>query len=136
MDSLQRVFFALRNPHVILVFRDMLATIQAEQRFDKTYEVDPPRSFYALSIDIIRLWEKNLEIANGAEAPIMLVSYERAMLHPNIFVTELAGFLSVALDDTQRAAVLERINRSGGYLEVPEAHTHRRKLLKKGLAGD
>ena len=49
VHSVQSVVFALRNPHVIVVFRDVLASIQGEMRFDEKYGVVPPRTFEQLS---------------------------------------------------------------------------------------
>lgn len=132
IDSLQRILFALRNPHIILVFRDILATIQGELRFDKVHEVDPPRTFEQLSTTFLQWWSKNLEFANRTQFPSMLVSYERVMLHPVNFVSELAGFLGVQIAETQ--VVLERISRDGGYLVVPLDSAHRRDKLLQDLA--
>ena len=106
----------LRNPRVIIVFRDMIASIQGEMRFESSGGVTSPRVFPTI-LEQTQNWLKdNVDFIFQAECPTMLVSYERALNNPELFVTELAAFLSMIPTAEQTAEALSRINPKGGYL--------------------
>lgn len=114
--SVQSIVFALRNPHVIIVFRDWLASIQGEMRFDKNYEVDPPRTFQELIESTSLWWDANMRFLSRTQFPTMLVSYERVLSNPDLFIVELERFLHLKPSDEQRTEARARISQSGGYL--------------------
>lgn len=114
--SVQNIVFALRNPHVIVVFRDTLATLQGEMRFDKAYEVDPPRTFEQLIDYALRWRDANLQFILRTQFPTLLVSYERALVNPQLFLIELERFLELKPTAEQKIEALARISATGGYL--------------------
>jgi hypothetical protein len=119
IDSVRKIMFAVRNPRVIVVFRDMLATIQGEMRFDDAHEIDPRRGFEQLVDMTLHWWTGLLEFVTHTQVPTMLVSYERAIADPDLFVHELASFLGVDANQAQRDEVLARISPTGGYIILP-----------------
>ena len=112
--SVREVMFALRSPRVVVVFRDLLATVQAELRYDVVNGITG-RSFDAVADRTLEWWRRNLEFVRFTGVPTLFVSYERAMLHPDLFVGELAGFLGV--DSAERLVDAELcVGRDGGYM--------------------
>lgn len=118
IDSVRKIMFAVRNPRVIVVFRDILATIQGEIRFDEAHEIDPRRSFGQLVDMTLHWWTGLMEFVKHTQVPTMLVSYERSIADPDLFVAELAAFLGIGTNQSQRDEALARINPKGGYLKV------------------
>jgi hypothetical protein len=57
----------------------------------------------------------------NTQFPIYLVSYERAINNPELFIYELEVFLQLKPTEEQRAEAVSRISRSGGYLR-PNSH--------------
>src|SRR3990167_5324602 len=102
--SVREVMFALRSPRVVVVFRDLLATVQAELRYDVVNGITG-RSFDAVADRTLEWWRRNLEFVRFTGVPTLFVSYERAMLHPDLFVGELAGFLGVDSAERDRKSV-------------------------------
>ena len=118
VGGVRNIAFAVRNPRVIVVFRDMLATIQGEMRFDDAHGIDPRRGFEHLANMTLHWWTELMEFLTHTQVPTMLVSYERAIADPDLFVAELVSFLGVDPGYTPEA--LARINPKGGYLVLPE----------------
>ena len=118
--SMRELFFALRNPRLILVFRDMMATIDSEMRFDEAMSIEPRRSFADLAEATTNWWASNMEFISRTTFPTLLVSYERALQHPETFVNQLAAFLGLTPTQEQVQEAMIRINPRGGYLKMDE----------------
>jgi hypothetical protein len=116
LSSVRNALFALRNPRIIIVFRDPLATIQGEMRFDEVNDIQPRRTLASLVKQTTDWLAHNLEFSTITACPTLLVSYERALNYPERFVAELSGFLGVEPTAEQRAEALSRIERRGGYI--------------------
>lgn len=115
ISSVRQVMFALRNPRLIMVFRDMLASIQGTMRFDEAHNIDPRRGFKELAEQTLSWWGGNFDYILKSSVPTLLVSYERAMSMPEQFVEEVISFLGVAPSSQQREDALARIGK-GGYI--------------------
>ncbi len=115
ISSVQRILFALRNPHIIVVFRDMLATIQGEMRFDISVNPDVTRPFNDLTEQTLNWWRDNFRFIENTKFPTLLVSYERAVINPGLFIKEVAQFLEVAITPEQTARAMSLISPTGGY---------------------
>jgi hypothetical protein len=103
----------LRNPHLVLVFRDALAT--ATRHVHKPEDIGP--QIRRVNDVIIRNWQ----LAKGWNVPTLLVSYERAMLNPEAFVEQLSEFIN-----NGAAPDIEKIKdymRAGEYQPAPTAST-------------
>jgi len=118
--SMRELFFALRNPRLILVFRDMMASIDSEMRFDEHNSIEPRRTFTDLAEATTNWWASNMEFISRTTFPTLLVSYERALQHPETFVNQLAAFLGLTPTQEQVQEAMTRINPRGGYLKMDE----------------
>ncbi|MFN7003517.1 MAG: sulfotransferase [Roseinatronobacter sp.] len=78
----------LRNPHLVLVYRDPVpATIRSKPENDReTYRELRRR---------LRMEMDNLLLAQKTKCPALMVSYERACTNPEGFIAQLADFLQV-----------------------------------------
>ena len=85
---------ALRNPRIIIVFRDILSSIMGEMTADKVLE-SPIRPFSTLIEDAIDRQEQNLTFSRRTLIPTLLVSYEKCLLDRNRFLDELIEFLGL-----------------------------------------
>ena len=117
---IQDILPDLRNPHPIIVTRDAVAAAQGEHRFDIEYGVEKPRTQAELIAQVGRWSHALLDFAATTRYPTLLVSYERAMRHPEMFIEEVANFLHIKLTQDRRQRARERIAPQGGYL-VPDS---------------
>jgi hypothetical protein len=76
----------VRNPHLIVVCRDIVATSAGHVRWHQR------ETSFAIS-DILLQTQKNILLALRWRVPALLVSYEKAALRPGRFVDELSQFL-------------------------------------------
>lgn len=116
VTSVQRIIFALRNPHIVIVFRDMLATLQAEMRYDVEFHPETSRPFDTVIEQTLNWWNDNFRFIRNVHVPMLLVSYERALINPELFIEEIAVFLRVNLTPLQMEKAKSCINLKGGYL--------------------
>ncbi len=85
---LEDIISNIRNPHLIIVFRDPVpATMRAEPE-DDTAALKDLRNR-------LRLELSNLRLARSFKKPALMVSYERSIRNPHGFITQLTGFLNV-----------------------------------------
>lgn len=118
--GMRSLFFALRRPRMIMVFRDMLASIDGEMRFDQAYNVEPQRSFGDVAKATLNWWTDNMEFISQTTFPVLLVSYERALQMPETLIQEIGAFIGVAPTHEMMQESLARINTRGGYLRLDE----------------
>ncbi|HEY6430559.1 MAG TPA: hypothetical protein VIZ17_01135 [Acetobacteraceae bacterium] len=91
---------AFRNPHLIIVFRDLVAVAQRHAIAELT---DPLEAFFEASSGMSDL----IAFLRATDCPALLVSYEKAVSLHDQFVTALAQFCGVPVDEAQR----QRLNR-------------------------
>ena len=116
--GIRSIFFALRNPRIIIVFRDMLASIEGEMRFDAAN--DQTRPFSDIAQATINWWTDNMAFVTTSPFPMLLVSYERAIQMPDVFINDVATFLGIDLTNAMIKEAMARINTRGGYLKLDE----------------
>jgi hypothetical protein len=111
VEYLDRLLSVVRNPVFIIVTRDATSTACALTRWD---DRDPSG---ALSEAILQS-QRNLVLAIRHRVPTLYVSYEKAALNQDVFLTELESFLGrpVAVD---RARLL-RFMAPGSYKSYEE----------------
>lgn len=114
-SSILQMTYMLRNPHIIVVFRDVLATVQGEMRFDEAHRI-PTRKMQALFSDTMRWLSTNIEMVMSASIPLLMVSYERAMVEPAKFIDEVCKFLQLSTSPEQRSEALSLMSHSGYLL--------------------
>lgn len=84
-DYLLQLLPKLRNPRVVMVWRDLLAA--ANRSISRGEPVGAALRRAAL------IQRKNLQLVEQAECPILHVSYEKAVREPRPFVEALAAFI-------------------------------------------
>jgi hypothetical protein len=84
-----------RNPHLILIFRDPVAITQRAALSD--YK-DPLPELLDVSSSIHNL----LQVFSNTTCPALLLSYEKALIFPDIFVDSLVNFCGLPRDAATR----------------------------------
>ncbi len=85
---LEGIMPLLRNPHLVLVYRDPVpATLRARPENDRA-------AFHELRRRL-RMELENLKLAQSAGCPALMVSYERAARNPVEFIQQLGDFLQI-----------------------------------------
>lgn len=115
IHPLNELGHALREPRVIIVFRDMLASIQGELRFDEENGLSRP--IHELVDNTMDRYAKNWEFIKRTRLPTLLVSYERAINNKEEFVNEMIDFIGISPNPEQKQNALNRISEKGGYLK-------------------
>ncbi|MEZ4720869.1 MAG: hypothetical protein R2813_03210 [Flavobacteriales bacterium] len=107
----------IRNPFYIIVFRDILAT-SIRKNLSGLTELDEA---------MIRVMKTNMELLKFAlslKEPVMLVSYEKAIVKPDVIVRGLDSFLNLNSPEELLMEAKKSINLdSGEYLK----HTNHNK---------
>lgn len=115
----------LRNPHLICVMRDPVASgIRNMRRAQKSLNKADSASeheFSAIPSKIItqhlQLQLKNIQTIQQIGCPSFLCSYEKAILKTDAFVREMAEFLDVSSTENQIKNAIHQI-KPGGYMQV------------------
>ncbi len=111
MDSLPYLLYHTRNPQIILVFRDLLATCLREHL---AVDMDPWEAFES----ILSYQATMLTVLRNTDVPCFLVSYEKSVLKPMFFCKQLAEFLDLSGEQKwMREAVLQMNPNQRDYLE-------------------
>lgn len=79
----------LRNPRVVMIWRDLLAGVSRR--------VARGDSIQESLLSAARVQRKNLQLVDANPCPILHVSYEKAILDPDPFVETLAAFVGGSL---------------------------------------
>lgn len=116
MPVFREISFALRNPRLVIVFRDALATAMGEMRFDEQFNHDR-RSLGQLLDFTQKRQQEFVDFCSRTQSPTLLVSYELAMRDPAQFIADVISFLG--LTETTQEMVNEAMSRiapRGGYI--------------------
>ncbi len=107
----------LRNPHLICVLRDPVASSLrplSRKRVQKEGKAQLPTRVIKQHLS----WQvKNIEQIHKFNRPTFLCSYEKAVLDPTAFVADLASFIDLRSDEQSLRAAVEQI-RPGGYMQA------------------
>lgn len=79
----------LKNPRLVIVYRDMVATMRAHMRWHN-------RTSAQSAHELLLTFQRNWYLVDRLKLPTLLVSYEKLLLAPELFVEELADFIGVA----------------------------------------
>lgn len=111
IDYIDEIEGELRNPHFILVWRNVLATaISQVNRSDTDLH-------NALQFSMERQ-HTMVEKAAKLNGPILFVDYDRAISHKQDFVDTVSSYLNVELTDEIRRNCMRFIDPSVGYQQV------------------
>lgn len=76
----------LRNPHYVVVTRDVVATTKGHMRWHS-------RQAKSAVADVAVQQQRNVMFSLYCDAPVMMVSYEKAILHPKSLLAEMVEFI-------------------------------------------
>ncbi len=97
-NYLDQILTKLRNPRFIIVYRDMVATSAAQMRWHN-------RSFAHAISEVALQQLRNTSFSERHDYPTMMVSYEKAIVHPERFISDLSGFLGMPEPDNKQELV-------------------------------
>ena len=108
----------LRNPHYVLVFRNVEATVDS---WCSRAASDPMES----ALHVMKYYDTALNFLKGKNRPLVFASYERACDDPEGFAKNLAEFIGVGQDEgsIKKAASIVT-GEGGGYVDLPEYYFH------------
>jgi hypothetical protein len=110
----ETIHAALRNPFYLVAARDPVAIMQ--RRAANHAVVEPQHLWGLVMIDVVSQQESLWKwIASLPDAPLLVVSYERALRAPEATCRLVAEFLALQPTDVQLRRAVERIGLSGGY---------------------
>ncbi|PHR59692.1 MAG: hypothetical protein COA47_09340 [Robiginitomaculum sp.] len=105
----------IRNPHLVVVFRDFYS-ISARELTDTHTD----------TLETLSRAQNNyawlLEVLKRREAPALLTGYEKAILHPEQFATDLCEFLGMEAKPEFLQAAREFIEPGRGHGHLPADH--------------
>jgi len=115
-EYLSDIYSDLRNPHLIIVWRDpaAVATAMMAVNYLDTYE--------AFRVVLDR-YMRYLQLARELRCPTLMVSYERSRLDPDQLAADLAEFLGMNLDEEKLAEIRKFVSPQGGYLDDAKKST-------------
>ncbi len=107
-NYLENLMGDLVNPHLIIVHRDLVATMKAHLRWHK-------RTQQFSVHEILLQQQRNWFLAERWQVPTALVSYEKAILTPKMFVNEMATFLGMPRPNKEAMAEMIAFLEPGSY---------------------
>ena len=110
LDYLSKIETQLRNPHYIVVYRDLASVAHAFHRHDGTDMKQALR-------DAHRRYNKLNRFAMRCKEPLLTVSYEKAVANPETLMSGLTEFCGLELSMQQKANCLQFIN-PGHYVPI------------------
>ena len=116
-DYIPLFFEALRNPVLLIVFRDTLANAQSLVSAD---EANAQEDFPSLTHRMSQVMDWHYRLFHAIchrTYPTLLIPYERAITHRRKFVEELATFLGCDMSRETKQSAINRISSHGGYLQ-------------------
>jgi len=105
----------LRNPHIILVWRNPLA-IALSQVNRTGAEIGNALNFAADRL------QQMVDKVSKLKSPVLLVNYEQGIRQPNDFINATANFLGVEVTPAMRQYCLNFIDPDTGYKQVSQTY--------------
>jgi hypothetical protein len=97
----------VRNPHLVLVCRDIAATMKGHMRWHNRSDI---KALHEIMIQ----HQRNLLLAQRWSLPTALVSYEKAITYPRVFAHNLAAFIGTKIS-TETADDIAEFTQPGKY---------------------
>ncbi len=121
---------SLRNPHLIVIFRDPYATMLRSLAVDAS---DPLGAFEQWMTKTRKL----LSVVKLYGVPTLFVSYELALKKPELMIEDLVRFTGISeLSETLRTRMLSYIDPKGGYGNFPASTQLEQQHLKEPVSID
>lgn len=107
-NYLEHLLPSVENPHLVVVFRDLVATMKGHVRWHNHSQG------FAMQ-EILIHQQRNLSLVERWRIPTALVSYEKAILAPTLFTHNLADFLRVQRPDEDDQLEINEFLSPGSY---------------------
>ncbi len=98
-DELQR----FRNPHLIVIYRDPVAVAV---RSALSEQVDGTQ---AIIVETTSAMHSMAQFVRASRLPFLLLSYEKALVFPQVFIDSVLTFCGIKLDEEKRAGLLRHV---------------------------
>ena len=119
----------LRNPHYVLVFRNLSAIADSwhsREGSDYVETIQHALSYYGEAVQKI----------TDAGKPLLLVNYERACDMKDEFITAIADFIGIEMnEETVKRAASVITGDGGGYVDIPDYYFHISALKQDARLG-
>lgn len=109
IDELEQLLPHLRNPHLICIYRDGVATAQGLNRW---HPFEPLRALQ----ETLKRHQRNFEFISGNDVPAILISYEKAERHKKLFVSQFSN--AVGVDPNYDSFDFEGYLQAGSYKRI------------------
>lgn len=116
----------LINPRLICIYRDAASIAAGEMRYMKRTVQDPlfsEKKFYVEIMNRIINQQKDIiEFTLGCNLPILNISYEKALLHPEDTIDSLSSFVGLERSDgkVDKSKIISYISAERGYSGIPD----------------
>jgi len=107
-NYLEPLHNSLRNPYLVVVFRDAAATMKGHVRWHN-------RDILHAAHEVLMQQQKNWYLLERWRVPTLLISYEKALLSPRLFATELAQMTGMPAPDDGALRGIESFLAPGSY---------------------
>jgi hypothetical protein len=98
----------LRNPHIIVVFRNLIATTNSQLKHSDAN--------FSEAFHFSRVRHKQVaEVVEQIKCPLMLADYNHAVMKPSGFIEEIKQFLQLEPSPNQIKSALDFIDPEKGY---------------------
>jgi len=108
VNYLDRIIPEIRNPYLVVVYRDVVATMKGHMRW---HERNHLHSFHEVIIQQHRNWF----LIERWKVPTALVSYEKAVTYPRVFAHALSHFMGVGPVTNELGDEIAEFMRPGSY---------------------
>lgn len=110
VDYLSHIHAHLRNPHFIVVFRDLLSVAQG---FNRKHDIP----IHEALLDAHQRYGKIARFVSECRDPLMSISYEKAITQQGLFLDDMENFCGFELDAKTRRRCLAFI-KPGDYVSL------------------
>ncbi len=113
---LRKILPMFRNPRIVVTFRDILAIAT---RNEISVQRDVDRGIVRHARDYVEM----LDVLDGVNCPVLMLSYEKCLLSPSGFLDELIAFCGLQVEPEKYAEALAFVEpEPASYLERARVH--------------
>jgi hypothetical protein len=91
-----------RNPHLIVIYRDPVAVAVRNALVE---QVDGTQAL----IETTAAMHSLVQFVRASRLPFLMLSYEKALVFPQVFIDSLLSFCGIALDDARRGSLAQYV---------------------------
>ena len=124
LEYIDQIEADLRNPHIVIVWRNTLATAMSQvSRSNASIH-------HALRFSADRMNEM-VEQTAALNSPILLIDYDKAIAKKEAFLDELSSFLGIDPTEEMRENCLRFIDPQKGYQQVSDTYYEVTRVTEK-----